>query len=309
MDNIISIILSSSSQGLLWAVMAIGIYLMYRILDIADLTAEGAFPLGAATCVALISLQGWNPLLATFAGMVAGALAGLVSGLLHTKLKIPALLTGILTMTGLYTVNLRIMGQGNLPLTTKPTVVAQLRDFLESIGVAQNMTVLVLGLLVAGIIIVMLYFFFNTSTGLAIRATGDNEDMSLANGINVDLMKIIGYMLSNALIALSGALMAQNNGYADLNMGIGTIVIGLASIIIAEVLFKNLTLVLRLLTVIIGAIIYRLILAFVLELGVEPSDLKFFSALILTLALGSPLIKSKLFPKKIKIVREGGELV
>ncbi|MGL5042558.1 MAG: ABC transporter permease [Culicoidibacterales bacterium] len=305
MEDIFAIVLSSSSQGLLWAVMAIGIYLMYRILDIADLTAEGAFPLGGATCVALISLQGWNPILATSAGMVVGAIAGLVSGLLHTKLKIPALLTGILTMTGLYTVNLRIMGQGNLPLTNNKTIVSSLGDFLDAFGISRDMTVLVLGLIVTGIIILVLYFFFNTSLGLAIRATGDNEEMSLANGINVDLMKIIGYMISNALIALSGALMAQNNSYADLNMGIGTIVIGLASIIIAEVIFKNLTLVKRLLTVILGAIIYRLILAFVLELGVEPSDLKFFSALILTIALGSPLISEKFFPKKIKPVSEG----
>lgn len=305
MDNILSILLSTSSQGLLWAVMAIGIYLMYRILDIADLTAEGAFPLGAATCVALIVTAGWNPLWATIAGMVAGTLAGLVSGLLHTKLKIPALLTGILTMTGLYTINLRIMGQGNLPLTNNPTLVTQMKTFLASVGISEQYAILAIGVIVVAIIIIILFFFFNTSIGLAIRATGDNEEMSHANGIRVDAMKIIGYMISNGLIALSGALMAQNNSYADLNMGIGTIVIGLASIIIAEVIFKNMTFTKRLLTIAIGAIIYRLILATVLELGVEPSDLKFFSALLLTIALASPLIREKIFPKKIKKSSEG----
>lgn len=296
----LSILLSTSSQGLLWGIMAIGIYLMYRILDIADLTAEGAFPLGAAICVSLIVTFGWDPLLATVAAMFIGSLAGFVSGILHTKLKIPALLTGIITMTGLYTINLRIMGKGNLPLTTNATLVSQMKQFFETIGVNPDFAILVLGACIVTSIIVLLCLFFNTSLGLAIRATGDNEQMSYANGIRVDTMKIIGYMISNGLIALSGALMAQNNGYADINMGIGTIVIGLASIIIAEVIFKNLSITKRLITIIIGAIIYRFILAMVLELGVEPSDLKFFSALLLTIALSSPLISKKFFPKKSK---------
>lgn len=299
------IIISSISQGLLWSIMAIGVYLTFRILDIPDLTAEASFPLGAAICSSQI-VAGTAPLLATFLGLIGGLFAGLISGLLHTKLKIPALLTGILTMTGLYSINLRIMGQANVSLLGKATIMS----FFNSLGLTNQMAVLMVGLLFVSSVILFLYFFFRTTLGLAIHATGDNHEMSQANGINTDAMKMIGYMISNGLIALSGALMAQSNGYADISMGIGTIVIGLASVIISEVIFRNVSFVKRLLLIVCGAIIYRLIIAAVLELGVAPTDLKLFSALILTLCLASPLLSSRFFRGKrkqrlIEIEKEG----
>ncbi|WP_414839849.1 ABC transporter permease [Carnobacterium sp. TMP28] len=288
-----SIILSSISQGLLWSIMAIGVYLTFRILDIADLTAEGSFPLGAAVCASLI-VAGLSPLLATFIALFCGMLAGVVSGLLHTKLKIPALLTGILTMTGLYSINLRIMGKANVTLLGKETLMRT----VQSYGLTSRMSVLIVGLFASLLVIFLLYLFFNTETGLAIRSTGDNEAMSEANGIHTNAMKIIGYMLSNGLIALSGALIAQNNSYADIGMGIGTIVIGLASVIIGEVLFHQLSFAKRLLTIVIGSIVYRLIIDLVLQLGIDPQDIKLFSALILAIALSTPLIKKK---SKVKL--------
>ncbi|WP_192988030.1 ABC transporter permease [Carnobacterium mobile] len=283
-----SILLSSISQGLLWSIMAIGVYLTFRILDIADLTAEGSFPLGAAICASLIA-YGVSPLWSTAAALLGGMLAGTVSGLLHTKLKIPALLTGILTMTGLYSINLRIMGKANITLLGKET----LMRIMQAYGLTNRTAVLVVGAIASALVILILYLFFNTEIGLAIRSTGDNEAMSEANGIHTNAMKIIGYMLSNGLIALSGALIAQNNSYADIGMGIGTIVIGLASVIIGEVLFRNLSFVKRLGTIVIGSIVYRLIIDLVLQLGVDPQDIKLFSALILAIALSTPLLKKK----------------
>ena len=302
MTNLISIFLSSASQGVLWALLAIGVFLTFRILDIADLTAEGSFPLGAGIAAVSIT-NGLSPIVACLLGFLGGAAAGLVSGLLHTKLKIPALLAGIITMTGLYSVTLRIMGAPNLSLLGQKTVFT----WAESLGVSKENAVLIAGLLVALIVVTLLVLFLRTETGLAIRATGDNLAMSEANGINTDTMKIIGYMISNGCIALSGSLLAQNNGFADLNSGIGTIVIGLASIIIAEVLFRNQPLLLRLLTIILGAVIYRFILALVFELNVQPSDSKLASALVLVICLSFPQIQQKLkLPKRTKA--KGGSI-
>ncbi|EMF0287854.1 ABC transporter permease [Enterococcus hirae] len=302
MTNLISIFLSSASQGVLWALLAIGVFLTFRILDIADLTAEGSFPLGAGIAAVSIT-HGLSPIVACLLGFLGGAAAGLVSGLLHTKLKIPALLAGIITMTGLYSVTSRIMGAPNLSLLGQKNVFT----WAESLGVSKENAVLIAGLLVALIVVTLLVLFLRTETGLAIRATGDNLAMSEANGINTDTMKIIGYMISNGCIALSGSLLAQNNGFADLNSGIGTIVIGLASIIIAEVLFRNQPLLLRLLTIILGAVIYRFILALVFELNVQPSDSKLASALVLVICLSFPQIQQKLkLPKRTKA--KGGSI-
>ena len=302
MTNLISIFLSSASQGVLWALLAIGVFLTFRILDIADLTAEGSFPLGAGIAAVSIT-NGLSPIVACLLGFLGGAAAGLVSGLLHTKLKIPALLAGIITMTGLYSITSRIMGAPNLSLLGQKTVFT----WAESLGVSKENAVLIAGLLVALIVVTLLVLFLRTETGLAIRATGDNLAMSEANGINTDTMKIIGYMISNGCIALSGSLLAQNNGFADLNSGIGTIVIGLASIIIAEVLFRNQPLLLRLLTIILGAVIYRFILALVFELNVQPSDSKLASALVLVICLSFPQIQQKLkLPKRTKA--KGGSI-
>ena len=302
MTNLISIFLSPASQGVLWALLAIGVFLTFRILDIADLTAEGSFPLGAGIAAVSIT-NGLSPIVACLLGFLGGAAAGLVSGLLHTKLKIPALLAGIITMTGLYSVTSRIMGAPNLSLLGQKNVFT----WAESLGVSKENAVLIAGLLVALIVVTLLVLFLRTETGLAIRATGDNLAMSEANGINTDTMKIIGYMISNGCIALSGSLLAQNNGFADLNSGIGTIVIGLASIIIAEVLFRNQPLLLRLLTIILGAVIYRFILALVFELNVQPSDSKLASALVLVICLSFPQIQQKLkLPKRTKA--KGGSI-
>ena len=302
MTNLISIFLSSASQGVLWALLAIGVFLTFRILDIADLTAEGSFPLGAGIAAVSIT-NGLSPIVACLLGFLGGAAAGLVSGLLHTKLKIPALLAGIITMTGLYSVTSRIMGAPNLSLLGQKNVFT----WAESLGISKEIAVLIAGLLVALIVVTLLVLFLRTETGLAIRSTGDNLAMSEANGINTDTMKIIGYMISNGCIALSGSLLAQNNGFADLNSGIGTIVIGLASIIIAEVLFQNQLLLLRLLTIILGAVIYRFILALVFELNVQPSDSKLASALVLVICLSFPQIQQKLkLPKFTKA--KGGSI-
>lgn len=313
----IDILLSSTSQGLLWSLLAIGVYLTYRILDIADLTTEGSFPLGGAVAAVLLTKEpaSWPapiaslfsihalvlPIFAILMAFIAGMLAGLVSGLLHTKLKIPALLAGIITMTGLYSINQRIMGAPNISLMGTDTIFSH----AQALGLSKINSAILVGALLVAFVIALLVFFFKTEIGLATRATGDNNEMSEANGIKTDNMKIIGYMLSNGCIALSGALLVQNNSFADLNSGIGTIVIGLASIIIAEVLFKNKSLGFRLLTIVIGAILYRLILACVLELRVDPADLKLFSAIILVVCLSSPLIQQKLGLSK-KSKRNGG---
>lgn len=291
------LILSSVSQGLLWSIMAIGVYVTYRILDIADLTAEGAYPLGAAVAATSI-VGGMNPLLATLLAFVAGMGAGLVSGLLHTKMKIPALLTGIVTLTGLYSINLKILGKANVALLRQETLVTQ----LQGIGLSKTTAVLIIGSLFVAVVILLLTLLMNTQIGLALRSTGDNIPMSEANGINVNRMKIYGYMLSNGLIALSGALLTQNNGFADLNSGTGTIVIGLASVIIAEVILRNLRIGWRLLSVVLGSIIYRLIILAILEIpGMDADLVKLFSATLLAVVLFVPEIQKKLRVRKINV--------
>ena len=301
-----NLLLSSLSQGLLWAVMAIGVYLTFRILNVADLTAEGSFPLGAAICSSLI-VNGMQPWLATLLTLFGGMAAGFISGFMHTKWNIPALLSGIITMTGLYSVNLRIMGQANLTLLGQGTLIRT----VESWGLNKTNAVLLVGGSIVGLVILMLYLFFQTEMGMAIRSTGDNNAMSEANGIRTNAMKVIGYMISNGLIALSGALLAQNNGYADISMGIGTIVIGLASIIIGEVFFRHLTLAKRLLTIVLGSVIYRMLILAVLQLNVDPQDLRLFSAILLALALRLPAIQEKLpkrRPKDRTAKQKGGKL-
>lgn len=291
------LILSSISQGLLWSIMAIGVYLTFRILDIADLTAEGAYPLGAAICATGI-VNGINPLLATLLAFGGGMLAGLVSGLLHTKMKIPALLTGIVTLTGLYSINLKVLGKANVALLKQETLVTQLQEF----GLSKTNAVLVIGTIFVIVVIILLTLLLNTQVGLALRSTGDNIPMSEANGINVDRMKIYGYMLSNGLIALCGALLTQNNGYADLNSGTGTIVIGLASVIIAEVILRNLKIGQRLASVVLGAVIYRLIILTILEIpGMDADLVKLFSAILLAVVLFVPELQKKLHIRRPKL--------
>ena len=224
--------------------------------------------------------------------VVGGALAGLVAGLIHTKLKIPALLTGILVMTGLYTVNIKVMGSGNISLLGKENLMDMI-NFLS-----EDFVTILLGAIIVLIVIILLYLFYRTQIGLAFIATGNNPIMAQANGINIDLMKIVGYMLANALIALSGSLIAQNNGYSDISMGVGVIVIGLAAVIVATVIFKNVPFMARLFTVVLGAFIYRAIISLVLLFNIDPMYLKLVSAITLTLLL--TLSNMEIFKKKRK---------
>lgn len=285
-----ALILSSISQGLLWSVMAIGVYLTFRILDIADLTAEGSYPLGAAICASSI-VSGMNPLLATLLAFLGGLLAGLMSGFIHTKLKIPALLTGIISLTALYSINLKVLGKANVALLGQKTLVSQLYDM----GFTKTASFMIVGGIFVGLVIVLLTLLMKTQIGLALRSTGDNIPMSEANGIQTDHMKLMGYMLSNGLIALCGALLCQNNGYADLNAGVGTIVIGLASIIIAEVVIRNLSIGWRLLSVVLGSVIYRLIILAILSIpGMDADLVKLFSAMLLAAVLYLPEWQAKL---------------
>ena len=289
-----SLITSTIGQGLLWGILALGLFLTFRILNFPDMTVEGTFPFGAAICISAL-VHGVNPIIATILSFLGGMLTGLITGLLYTKGKIPVLLAGILTMTGIYSVNLRILGKANVGLLNKATLLDE--KFLQRLP--DNFPTIVVGLLFAIFIILLLALFLNTDLGQAFIATGDNEKMAQSLGINTDNMKILGLMLSNGLIGLSGGLLGQNGGYADVNMGIGTMVIGLAAIIIGEVVYGNLSLTARLIAVVIGSIIYRLILLLVLQLGFSTNDFKLISAIILAICMMLPLFEKKFHTRKL----------
>ena len=286
----IDLLIPTVAQGLLWAVMALGVYVTFRVLDIADLTVEGSFPLGAAVAASMMT-AGYGPVPAFAAAAVFGMLAGVVTGVLHTKMKIPALLAGILTMIALYSVNLRVMGKANLSLLGTDTTFTIVRGAL---GLNMAQTTLIVGLAVTLAICVLLYWFFGTEIGAAIRATGFNQQMIRAQGVNTDITIILGLLLSNALVAVSGALVAQSNGFADVGMGTGTIVIGLASVIIGEVLFGTRSFRNCLVSVVLGSVVYRIVIALVLHMGMPPNDLKLFTSILVAFALALPLIKDKL---------------
>ena len=289
-----SLITSTVWQGLLWSILALGVFLTYRVLDIADLTVEGSYPLGAAVAISYIA-GGGSPIVAILLAFVAAAIAGAVTGLLHTKLQIPALLAGILTMLGLYSINLRVMGgKSNISILRMDNIYT----FFENFGLDKNTSVLVCGLAFVVVIIAFLYWFFGTEIGAAIRATGSNKQMIRAQGINTDITTIICLMLGNGLIGIAGALIGQSQSFADANMGIGTIVIGLASIIIGEVLFGTRNFMNWLLAIVGGSIAYRFVVAIVLQLGFNQNDMKLLTAIIVALALAMPLIKAKI--SKIK---------
>lgn len=285
-------IISSLGQGLLWAPLAIGVFITFRILDIPDLTTEGSFPFGAAVTVSLM-IKGQSAIVATLVGFLAGCLAGLITGILDTKLKIPSLLAGILTMTGLYSINMHIMGKSNVPLLTQKVLTSYL-----PMNLTVDMQTIILGVIVVAIVMVILYWLFKTRLGLSLMATGDNKDMSAANGINTDGMIIFGYMISNGLIALSGALIAQNNGYADIGMGIGTIVIGLASVLVGEIFLRGYNILTRLAAMVIGAIVYRFLLTVAIGLGFPADDLKILSAIILVVVICVPIIQNRIRTKR-----------
>lgn len=276
----------SLELGIIYAILALGVFLSFRSLNMPDLTVDSGFTLGAA--VSIITSVSGHPFLGLLLAFIAGCGAGCVTALLHTKLKIQPLLAGILTMLGLYSINLKVMGgKANIPLLNKPTVYS----FIEGL-IPGNYARLILDSIILLIILFLFYLFLKTRLGFVLRATGDNDQMVRSQGVNTDFIILIGMALSNGLVSLSGALIAQEQSFVDVSMGIGMVVIGLASVIIGEAIFGVKTLFRRLLAVVLGSILYRLIIAVALELGMPPTDLKLVSAVIVTIALSTPVIKS-----------------
>ncbi|WP_312180364.1 ABC transporter permease [Arthrobacter sp.] len=269
--------------GLIYAVMALGVYLTFRILDFPDLTVDGSFTTGAAVAAVMI-INGAPPLAATAAAFGAGLLAGCVTGLLHTKGKINGLLAGILTMIALYSINLRIMGKANLPLLREETLITPLRENGYLGGVV---SIALFALLAIGVKL-FLDWFLHTDLGLAMQATGDNQEMIRSFGVSTDRMKILGLALSNGFVGLCGAMVAQYQGFADIGMGIGLILVGLASVILGQAIFGSRLIVISTLAVILGSILYRIVIALALQVGFNPSDMKLISAVLVVVALVLP---------------------
>lgn len=287
-------LLGAVSQGILWGIMVLGVYITYKLLDIADLTVDGSFALGGSVCAVLV-VAGVDPLIAVAAAMLAGMIAGAVTGFLHTVLEIPAILAGILTQIALWSINLRIMGKSNTPLLQSDTIFSRMTELT---GLSSAAASIIVGAIVAVAIISALYWFFGTEIGSALRATGNNEHMVRALGVSTAKTKVIALMLANALVGLSGGLICQSQKYADIGMGTGAIVIGLAAIVIGEVLgrltpgkltgFKS-----RLVSAVAGSVVYFLIRAIVLQMGMDANDMKLLSAVIVALALCVPVVWEK----------------
>lgn len=294
----------AAAQGVLWGIMVLGVYITYRLLDIADLTVDGSFALGGCVCAVMVLNKNMNPALALLMATLAGAAAGAVTGALHTIFEIPAILAGILTQISLWSINLRIMGgKSNLPLLKTETLISKL---VAATGLTQSQSSLIVGILVAVLMICLLYWFFGTELGSALRATGNNEDMIRALGVNTKMTKMLALMLSNALVGLSGALVCQSQKYADIGMGTGAIVIGLAAIVIGEVLLGRLrSFASKLTSAVAGSVVYFMIRAGVLRLGMSANDMKLLSAVIVALALCVPVVITKY--RQSKEYSEGGE--
>lgn len=299
MSGFLASLPGACAQGIIWGIMAVGVYLTFKVLDLADLTVDGSFGTGGAVLV-VCTMAGMNIWLAMLLAFLAGCIAGLVTGILHTKFGIPAILAGILTQLALYSVNLRIMsGRANVALNIDEYgILVSLRYIPKSILVGGAFALVIIGLL---------YWFFGTELGAGVRATGCNEAMARANGINTGFNKVLGLVLSNGIVALSGGLLAQYQGFADINMGRGAIVIGLAAVIIGDVifgkLFKNFAL--RLLAAVLGGVIYYIVIQLVLQMGLNANDLKLFSALVVALFLGVPYWKGQLGAKHVKTNKGG----
>lgn len=287
---------ASIEQGLVYAIMALAVYLTFRILDFPDLTVDGSFPLGAAVAAKMIVI-GYHPLMATFLPLGFGAVAGVVTGLLHTKGRITGLLAGILTMTALYSINLRIMDKPNIPLLREKTIITM----SSGLGLPKWLPAILTFVLFVILIKVLIDCFLYTEIGQALRATGDNPHMIRSLGVNTDNMKILGLAISNALVAFSGGLVAQYQGFADAGMGIGMIIAGLASVIIGEAVFGTKSIPRATIAVVGGSILYRLAIAFALLLGFRSSDLKLITALLVVFALVTPRLKALIKQNKVAV--------
>lgn len=286
-------------QGILWGIMALGVYVTFRLLDFADLTVDGSFATGGAVSAVLI-IAGVTPLLSVLIATLAGIAAGAVTGFLNTACKIPPILAGILSQIGLYSINLMIMGASNLPLLKFKTMFSQLAGLLNLPASVQawitpsNLTAICIGILFTIAVIAFSYWFFGTEMGSSIRATGNNMHMVRANGVSTNTTTILALMISNGLIALSGALVAQQQGYADVKMGIGAIVMALASIVIGETIFgRKGGFLRRLISIVVGSVIYRMIVSLVLQMGLNPDNLKLFTAVLVAVALTIPVFLEK----------------
>lgn len=289
--------------GIIWAIMALGLYLTYRVLNYADMTVDGSLTLGGAISAVAVT-AGVPPILAILIAIVGGMLAGAVTGFLHTKLKIPDLLAGILTQFGLYSINLRIMGKANFGLLNQVTLFSQIKD----LGVPSKWVGLVVGVICIVILIVCIYCFFGTEIGCALRATGNNPDMVRAMGSNTKAYIVLGLVMGNGLVAMCGAILAQYQGYADINMGVGTIVIGLAAIMIGEVIFSKKSYMHRLIGVVLGSAAYRIVIAFVLRISLNSNfiikitadDMKLITAILVAIAMVLPRMQKKAVAKSAK---------
>lgn len=300
--SLITALPGAAAQGLIWGIMAIGVYITFRILDIADLTVDGTLCTGGAVCI-MMMLSGHNVWVSMLAATGAGLLAGLATGIFHTFMGIPAILAGILTQLSLYSINLKIMGKANQAINVdKFNLLVSLRR-VKGVALTQN-TLFIVAIMIV-ILIAVLYWFFGTELGCSLRATGCNPSMSRAQGINTDRNKVLGLMLSNGLVALSGALLTQYQGFADINMGRGSIVIGLAAVIIGEAIFSRIfrNFALKLLSVVFGSILYYLVLQIVIWMGIDTDLLKMLSALVVALFLAFPYWKGKYFTK----AKQGGK--
>ena len=300
--TLINALPGAAAQGLIWGIMAIGVYLTFRILDVADLTVDGTMCTGGAVCVMML-MSGHSVWVSMLAATGAGMLAGLATGIFHTFMGIPAILAGILTQLGLYSANLKIMGKANQAINVdKFNLLVSLRR-VKGVALTQN-TLFIVAIMII-ILIAVLYWFFGTELGCSLRATGCNPSMSRAQGINTDRNKVLGLMLSNGLVALSGALLTQYQGFADINMGRGSIVIGLAAVIIGEAIFSRIfrNFALKLLSVVFGSILYYLVLQIVIWMGIDTDLLKMLSALVVAFFLAFPYWKGKYFTK----AKQGGK--
>ena len=300
--SLITALPGAAAQGLIWGIMAIGVYITFRILDIADLTVDGTLCTGGAVCI-MMMLSGHNVWVSMLVATGAGLLAGLATGIFHTFMGIPAILAGILTQLSLYSINLKIMGKANQAINVdKFNLLVSLRR-VKGVALTQN-TLFIVAIMII-ILIAVLYWFFGTELGCSLRATGCNPSMSRAQGINTDRNKVLGLMLSNGLVDLSGALLTQYQGFADINMGRGSIVIGLAAVIIGEAIFSRIfrNFALKLLSVVFGSILYYLVLQIVIWMGIDTDLLKMLSALVVALFLAFPYWKGKYFTK----AKQGGK--